>query len=214
MRKADPMTAIVDPINRFARKVPTWAVFILYLIPAPYLFYLAATGGLGVEPINALEREMGEITLQLLIIGLAITPLRKYLNLNLIKFRRTFGVLAFVYVCIHLLIWVVLDMDLRWAQMWADIWKRPYITIGMVAFLAMIPLAVTSNNASIRKMGASAWRKMHKLVYPIAVLGAVHFIMVQKVWETEPLVYLGVILGLLALRYKPSQKATGVTANS
>lgn len=207
------MSVIVDPINRFARKVPTWAVFLLYLIPIPYLFYLAATGGLGVEPINALEREVGEVTLQLLIIGLAITPLRKYLNLNLIKFRRTFGVLAFTYVCIHLLIWVVLDMDLRWAQMWADIWKRPYITIGMVAFLAMIPLAVTSNNASIRKMGAVTWRKMHKLAYPIAVLGAVHFIMVQKVWEAEPLIYLAVILVLLALRYKPSQNASGVSAN-
>lgn len=208
------MTALVDRINTTARKVPTWAVFILYLLPAPYLFYLAATGGMGVEPINALEREMGEITLQLLIIGLAITPLRRYLNLNLIKYRRTFGVLAFVYVCIHLLIWVVLDMDLRWAQMWADIWKRPYITIGMVAVLAMIPLAVTSNNASIRKMGAASWRKMHKLAYPIAVLGAVHFIMVQKVWEAEPLIYLAVILGLLALRYIPSQKATGIRLNS
>ncbi len=207
------MSAIIDPINRFARKVPVWAVYILYSLPLPYLFYSAATGGMGVEPINALEREMGEITLQLLIIGLAITPLRKYVGLNLLKFRRAIGVMAFVYVVVHLGIWVVLDMSLRWEQMWGDLWKRPYITIGMVAFLAMIPLAATSNNWSVRKLGAASWRKMHKLIYPIAVLGAVHFIMVQKVWETEPLVYLAVILGLLALRYKPSQKTTSLSKN-
>ena len=206
------MNAIVDPINSFARKVPAWALYILYALPIPYLFYSAATGGMGVEPINALEREMGEITLQLLIIGLTITPARKYLGLNLLKFRRAIGVMAFVYVVVHLGIWVVLDMSLRWEQMWGDIGKRPYINIGMVAFLAMIPLAVTSNNWSLRKLGAASWRKLHKLVYPIAILGAVHFIMVQKVRETEPLVYLAVILGLLALRYKPSQKTSGVSA--
>lgn len=207
------LSNIVDPINKVARKVPTWLVYILYLIPIPVFFYLAQTGAMGVEPINALEREMGEITLQLIVIGLCITPLRKYAGLNLIKFRRTFGVLAFTYVVVHLAIWVVLDMSLRWGQMWDDIWKRPYITIGMVAFLLMIPLAVTSNNLSIRKMGAATWRKMHKAVYLIAVLGAVHYIMVQKVWEVEPLIYLTVILVLIATRYKPKQKAAGVSAN-
>ena len=206
------LSKVVDPINTFARKVPTWLVYVLYALPIPFFFYLAQTGGLGVEPINALEREMGEITLQLLIIGLAITPARKYLGLNLLKFRRTIGVMAFVYVVVHLGIWVLLDMSLRWEQMWGDIWKRPYITIGMVAFLAMIPLAVTSNNWSVRKLGAASWRKIHKLVYPIAVLGAVHFIMVQKVWEVEPLIYLTVILALLALRYIPSRKARPTAA--
>lgn len=206
------MTALVDLINRFARKVPTWLVYLLYSLPIPFFFYLAATGGMGVEPINALTREFGEITLQLLIIGLSITPLRNYLGLNLLKFRRAIGVMAFVYVVVHLGIWVVLDMNLRWGQMWGDIWKRPYITIGMVAFLAMIPLVATSNNWSLKKMGAASWRKLHRLAYPIAVLGAVHFIMVQKVWEVEPLAYLAVILGLFALRYKPQQKATGVSA--
>lgn len=206
------LSKVVDPINTFARKVPTWLVYVLYALPIPFFFYLAQTGGLGVEPINALEREMGEITLQLLIIGLAIMPAHKYLGLNLLKFRRAIGVMAFVYVVVHLGIWVLLDMSLRWAQMWGDIWKRPYITIGMVAFLAMIPLAVTSNNWSVRKLGAASWRKIHKLVYPIAVLGAVHFIMVQKVWEVEPLMYLTVILALLALRYISSRKARPTTA--
>lgn len=211
------MSRIIDPVNQFARKVPTWLVYLLYTLPIPFFFYLAQTGAMGVEPINALEREMGEIALQLLIIGLAITLLRKYLGLNLLKFRRAIGVMAFVYVVVHLGIWVLLDMSLRWEQMWSDIWKRPYITIGMVAFIAMIPLAFTSNNWSLRKLGAASWRKLHKLVYPIAALGAVHYIMVQKVWEVEPLVYLAVILGLIALRYVPSvkllkQKENGVSA--
>jgi sulfoxide reductase heme-binding subunit YedZ len=96
--------------------------------------------------------------------------------------------------------------------MWADIWKRPYITIGMAAFLMMIPLAVTSNNLSLRKLGGATWRKMHKLVYLIAPLGAVHFIMVKKVWEVEPMLYLAVILALLATRYKPSRKTAGARA--
>ena len=200
------LAPVIDPINRFVRKVPTWLVYIMLFLPVPYLFYRAATGGLGVEPINPLEREMGLVALQLIILGLLITPARKYLGLNLLKFRRAVGVMAFVLVAVHLGIWVVLDMSLRWEQMWSDIWKRPYITIGMAAFLAMIPLAVTSNNLSLRKMGAGAWRKMHKLVYPIAVLGAVHFIMVQKVREVEPLVYLIIILLLIGLRYLPSAK--------
>lgn len=202
------MSAVIDTINTNARKVPTWVLYLLLTLPIPYLFYSAATGGMGVEPINALEREMGELTLKLIIVGLAITPLRKYLKLNLLKFRRAIGVMAFVYVTVHLGIWVVLDMSLRWEQMFSDLWKRPYITIGMVAFLAMIPLAVTSNNLSLRKMGGAAWRKLHKLVYGIAVLGAVHFIMVQKVWEVEPMVYLAIILALLATRYTPKPKSS------
>jgi sulfoxide reductase heme-binding subunit YedZ len=169
-------------------------------LPVPWLFYLATTGGLGVEPIKPLEHELGEIAMQLLIIGLCITPLRRFFGINLIKFRRAIGLLAFIYVVLHLGVWVVLDMSLLWPQMWADIWKRPYITIGMVAFVLMVPLAVTSNDASVRRLGAAGWRKLHKLVYPIAVLGAVHFIMVQKVWEIEPVVYLLVVLCILGLR--------------
>lgn len=194
--------SFVERFNGTARRVPTWLVYILCLLPVPYFFYLAATGGLGVEPINAIEREMGIITLQLIIAGLCITPLRRFAGVNLLKFRRTFGVLAFTYVVVHLGIWVVLDMSLRWDQMWNDIWKRPYITIGMAAFVMMVPLALTSNNLAIRRLGPLAWRKLHKLAYAVAVLGAVHFIMVQKVWEVEPLVYLTVIVVLITARLK------------
>jgi sulfoxide reductase heme-binding subunit YedZ len=189
---------MVDGINRWARKVPVWAIWVLYLLPAPILLYMGATGGLGREPISALEHEYGEIALQLLIIGLCITPLRRFFGINLLKFRRAFGLLAFTYLVFHMLVWAVLDVQVV-SQMWADIVKRPYITVGMAAFLMLLPLALTSNNASVRAMGAG-WRKLHMLVYPATFLGAVHFVMVQKVWEAEPLIYAAVILGLVALR--------------
>ena len=196
------MSGVVDKINGAARRVPTWAVYILYLLPVPWLLYLAQTGGLGREPIKALEHELGEIALQLLIIGLCITPLRQYLGLNLLKFRRTFGLLAFTYVALHLLVWVVSDMSLLWGQMWADIWKRPYITIGMAGFVALLPLAITSNNLSVRKMGAAAWRKLHKLTYVAVILGGIHYLWLVKGIQFEPIIYMAVILGLIALRYK------------
>ncbi|MEQ6203270.1 protein-methionine-sulfoxide reductase heme-binding subunit MsrQ [Sulfitobacter sp. HNIBRBA2951] len=201
------MNTVVERLNGLARRIPTWAVYILYLLPVPWLLYLAQTGGLGREPIKALEHELGEIALQLLIIGLCVTPLRQYLGLNLIKFRRTFGVLAFTYVALHLLVWVVLDMSLLWGQMWADIWKRPYITIGMAGFLVLVPLAVTSNNLSVRKLGAATWRKLHKLTYIAVLLGGIHFLWLVKGIQLEPLLYMAAILGLLALRLVKKRKA-------
>jgi len=197
--------SVVDRINGVARKVPTWPLYILGLLPVPWLLYLAQTGALGREPIKELEHELGLIALRLLIAGLTITSLRRYLGLNLIKFRRMIGVLAFTYVALHLLVWVVLDMSLLWGQMWADIWKRPYITVGMAGFLMLLPLAATSNNLSLRKMGAVAWRKLHKLTYIAVLAGGVHFLWLVKGFQMEPILYMGAILFLLALRL-PARK--------
>ncbi len=192
------MDGIIDRLNGLARKVPTWLVYILCLLPVPWLLYLAQTGGLGVEPIKELEHELGEIALQLLIVGLAVTPMRRYVGVNLIKFRRAFGLLAFTYVSLHLLVWLVLDVGIL-SQIWADIIKRPYITIGMAGFLCLLPLALTSNNLSIRKLGPK-WRKLHKLTYLAVLLGGVHYIWLVKGFQIEPFVYMAVIIGLLALR--------------
>lgn len=200
------MKPVIDRINAALRPIPTWAVYILYLLPVPWLLYLGLTDGLGREPIKALEHELGEIALQLLIIGLCVTPLRQYLGLNLMKFRRAFGVLAFIYVALHLLVWVVLDMSLLWSQMWADIWKRPYITVGMVGFLVLVPLAVTSNNLSVRKLGAASWRKLHKLTYLAVLLGGIHYLWLVKGIQIEPILYMAVILGLLGLRLVKPQR--------
>ncbi len=195
---------MIDRLNTLFRRVPTWAVHIVYLLPVPWLLYLALTGGLGREPIKALEHELGEIALQLLVIGLAVTPLRQHIGLNLIKFRRAIGLLAFTYVVLHLSVWLFLDVQI-WSQIWADILKRPYITIGMAAFALMIPLAVTSNNWSVRKLGP-AWRKLHKLTYVAGILGAIHYVWLAKGFQIEPLAYLVVILGLLSLRVRGSRR--------
>jgi len=188
----------MDRINQLLRKVPTWLVYIVGLIPVPLFLYLAQTGGLGREPIKALEHELGELALKLIIVGLAITPLRKFVGLNLIKFRRSIGVLAFTYVALHLLVWLVLDVGIL-SQIWADILKRPYITIGMVGFVVMIPLAVTSNNWSVKRLGGK-WRRLHQLTYVAAALGGLHFIMIAKGIQLEPLIYMAVILSLLVYR--------------
>ena len=195
---------MVSQLNNLFRKLPTWMVYLLGALPAPWLFYQGLTGGLGVEPIKALEHEYGKLALQLLILGLAITPLRRHVGLNLLKFRRAIGLLTFFYVTCHLLVWLLLDVQLL-PQIWADIVKRPYITIGMAGFVLMLPLALTSNNWSVRKLG-QRWRRLHRLVYAIALMGAVHFVMLVKGFQIEPLVYLSVVLVLLGLRYNPRRK--------
>lgn len=195
--------SIVERINTTARRIPTWAVYILYILPAPYFFYLALTGGLGPDPVKPLEHEYGEIALQLLIIGLCVTPLRRFFGINLIKFRRTFGVLAFTYVTLHLLVWAFLDVQTL-DRVIADIIKRPYITIGMAGFLLLLPLAITSNNWSVRKLGPK-WRQLHKVTYAAVILGGVHYIWLVKGIQLEPLIYMAVILGLLALRLRKSR---------
>lgn len=195
----------MDWVNRMVRKVPTWLVYIVGLIPVPLFLYLAQTGGLGREPIKALEHELGELALKLLIVGLAITPLRKLVGLNLIKFRRAIGVLTFTYVALHLLVWLVLDVQVL-SQIWADILKRPYITIGMLGFVVMIPLVITSNTWSVKRLGAG-WRRLHQLTYLVAILGGIHFIMIAKGIQLEPLIYMAVILGLLAYRLPAIRKS-------
>lgn len=194
----------VDRINAVARRVPVWSVWLVLLVPAVWTFWLGLTGGLGAEPIKALERELGEVALQLVVLGLCITPLRRILGINLIRFRRAIGLLAFTYVGLHLLVWLVLDVQIP-AQIWADIVKRPYVTVGFSAFVLMIPLAVTSNDRSLRRLGPR-WRQLHKLTYVVAVLGAVHFIWLSKGFQIEPLIYLAVILGLLGLRLRARRR--------
>lgn len=189
---------LIDRINTILRRVPVWAVYLVGLLPPVWFLYQGLTGGLGVDPVKVIEHKLGELGLQALILGLAVTPLRGLIGLNLMRFRRAIGVLTFYYIGTHLLVWLVLDVQIL-SQIWADILKRPYITIGMGAFLMMLPLAVTSNNLSVRKLGPR-WRKLHKLVYPAAILGGVHFIMVVKGWQVEPMIYLSVILALLLYR--------------
>jgi sulfoxide reductase heme-binding subunit YedZ len=155
---------------------------------------------------------LGELGLQFLVAGLVITPLR-WAGLNLIRFRRAVGLLAFFYVAMHLTAWVVLDMGLRWSEMANDLVKRWYIIIGMLGFAAMIPLAITSNNRAIRKLGAAAWARLHRLTYIAALAGAIHYVVLVKAWPVEPLLYLGAVLALLGARvWRNRQRAIAQTA--
>jgi sulfoxide reductase heme-binding subunit YedZ len=194
---------MVDHLNKRLRALPEWVIYAVGVLPSLWLVWLALTGGLGIEPIEALEHRLGEIGLQLLIAGLAITPLRRHLGLNLVKFRRAVGLLAFYYVSLHLLVWLVLDVQIP-SQIWADIVKRPYVTVGMAAFALLVPLAITSNGWWVRRLGR-AWHVLHRLVYGAALLGGLHFLLLTKGFQIEPLLYLGAILGLLALRIRPAR---------
>lgn len=201
LSRLDPRP-VADVVNAGLRRLPPWLLYIVGALYAGWLFYLGATGGLGVEPIEALEHRYGELALQLLVLGLAVTPMRRFLKINLMKHRRAIGVLAFFFVLAHLLVWALLDVQ-RVSEMWADILERPYVTIGMAGFLALLPLGLTSNDWSVRRMGAAAWRRLHRLVYPAALLGALHYVWLAKGFQIEPLLYFAAIVGLLALRRVP-----------
>ncbi len=191
--------SVSQHINDVVRRVPAGLLYILAPLPAIWWFYQGLTGGLGPEPIRSLEHLYGELALQLLIAGLAVTPLRRFAGLNLLKFRRALGLVAFGYVVLHLTVWLVLDMGV-WSRIWADIVKRPYITIGMAGLAALLPLAVTSNNLSLRRLGPVRWRGLHRLTYLAVLLGGAHYVMLVKGWQIEPILYLGLILALLAAR--------------
>lgn len=195
--------SMVDRLNAGLRWVPPWGLYVLATAYAGWLFYLGATGGLGVEPVEALEHRYGKFALQMIVLGLAVSPLRKHLGVNLIKHRRAIGLIAFFFVLAHLLVWAILDVQSA-ARVWADIVDRPYITIGMTAFLLLVPLAVTSNDMSIRKMGAHGWRRLHKLVYAAALLGALHYVWLAKGFQLEPLIYFFIIGILVVQRYYPT----------
>jgi len=181
-----------DPIRR--------AIYIVGMIPAVWTFYLGIVDQLGADPQKTLERTLGLWALRYLIVGLAITPLRRLGGPNLVRYRRAVGLLAFYYAALHLTVYTLLDQGLDLAAIWADIVKRPYITVGMAAFIVLVPLAVTSNAPMIRRLGGAAWQRLHRLVYLAAAAGALHFIMLVKSWPAEPVIYAGLVAALLLYR--------------
>lgn len=190
---------MIEAMNRAARRVPGWAVYALGLIPLGWIVWLTLSGGIGVDPVKGIEHRLGKVALWFLVGGLAITPARRVLGLNLIRFRRAVGLLAFFYVALHLIAWFWLDMALLWAQAARDLVKRPYLVMGITAFLLMTPLALTSNDASIRRLRAN-WRRLHWLVYPAVALGGLHYLWQMKVITPEGWIWAAVIVGLLAMR--------------
>lgn len=189
----------MDRINAWLRRMPTSIVWFAGLLPLGWLVWAAASDSLGPDPVKEIEHALGLWGLQFLVASLCVTPLRR-VGLNLIRFRRALGVTAFVYVALHFIAWVWLDMGLRWDEVLRDLGKRPYVIIGMVGLLALIPLALTSTDAAIRRMGGARWRKLHRLAYLAALAGAFHFVILVKGWPAEPLVYLALVVGLLLAR--------------
>ena len=195
---------MLDAVNRVARKLPTWLLYIVGFAVAAWTIYSAI---LTPDPAKVLERDLGSLGLQVLIASLCITPLR-WVGLNLMKFRRAVGLIGSMFVALHFLTWSVLDLGLRWSVILTDLTKRPYIIIGFVAFLALIPLALTSNNAAIKRLGALRWKKLHLLAYPAILAGAVHFVMIGKVYTLESALYLAAVVGLLVVRRVKSRRAS------
>jgi methionine sulfoxide reductase heme-binding subunit len=181
-----------DPVRR--------SIYLLGMLPAVWTFYLGIVDQLGADPQKTLERTLGVWALRFLILTLAITPLRRLGLANWLRWRRALGLLAFYYAVLHLTVYGVLDQGLDLGAIWADIVKRPYITVGMLAFTLLVPLAVTSNAPMIRRLGGSAWQRLHRLVYLAAAAAVVHFIMLEKSWSAELIVYAGLTTVLLAFR--------------
>ena len=196
---------MIDRLNTVLRRIPAWLIYLGSAGYAGWLFWQGVAGQLGANPVEALEHAYGRAALYMLVAGLAVTPLRRFAGLNLLKYRRAIGLSCFFFVVAHLAVWAVLDVQ-SLGRVWADIVKRPYITVGMAAALAMVPLAITSNNRSVRWLG-SRWRRLHRLTYGAAMLGVLHYFMQAKGWEVRPLVFVAIVLLLLALRIRQKRVA-------
>ena len=183
--------------NQKIRWINKPILFIAALMPLAFLIYRVLTSDLGANPIETINRYTGDWVLRFLLITLAVTPLRRLTGWNgLLRYRRMLGLFAFFYACVHFLSWVWLDQYFVFADIVQDVAKRPYITVGFASFLMLIPLALTSTNAMIRRLGAKRWQQLHRLVYLIGIGGVVHFLWLVKSDIRDPLVY-GVILALL-----------------
>jgi sulfoxide reductase heme-binding subunit YedZ len=193
------MPAAIPALPRKYHAASIWLLYAVGLLPAVWGFWLGATGGLPGNPVKEFEHLLGLWALRFLVATLAITPLRDLVGTNWIRYRRALGLLAFWYVLMHFLTYMVLDQYLNFAAIIDDIVRRPFITIGMAAFVMLIPLALTSNNWSIRRLGPR-WAKLHRLVYVIAAAGVLHFAMSVKVVGLEPWTYIALVALLLLYR--------------
>jgi methionine sulfoxide reductase heme-binding subunit len=175
-------------------------VFLLCLVPIGILAWEGPSGW-GSNPTQFLEHATGDWILRFLAITLTVTPLAKISGLKqLVRFRRMFGLFAFFYACLHFSIYIGLDQVLDFRGVWADVVKRPYITVGFTGFVLMIPLAVTSTAAMVRRLGFRRWQMLHRLIYVSAVAGVIHFYWLVKSDVHLPLIYAAIMTVLLGWR--------------
>lgn len=180
-------------------------VFVLCLLPFISIVWRIFFGDLGANPVETITFATGDWTLRFLLITLAVSPFRQWFGLSALpRFRRMLGLYVFFYACSHFLIWLVADHSLDFSDMIEDIIDRPYITFGFSALVLLIPLAITSNNAMIRRLGKT-WKKLHRLVYAILVLAVLHYLWLTKADYLEPGIY-AFIASLLLLQRLPIRK--------
>ncbi|UAL09534.1 protein-methionine-sulfoxide reductase heme-binding subunit MsrQ [Caulobacter segnis] len=176
-------------------------VWLACFAPIVWLAWKGYAGELGANPIEKLIRQLGVWGLRLLLVGLAITPAARILKApRLVRFRRTIGLFAFSYIVLHLVSYVGVDLFFDFRQLWKDILKRPFITLGMAGFLLLIPLAVTSTNGWVIRLGRAAWSRLHRLIYVIVPLGVVHYYLLVKADHRPPLIYGAVFVVLMGWR--------------
>ena len=182
-------------------------VFTAALMPLAWIAWTAVasgfgpTGPLGANPIEYINRFLGDWAIRFLLMALAVTPVRGITGWTpLIRFRRMFGLFAFFYACLHLSSYIGLDQFFNWREIWGDIVKRNYITVGMVNFVLLASLAATSTKGMIKRLGAKRWINLHKLVYVAGIAACIHFYMMRKGVQLEPIIYAAVCALLLGYR--------------
>jgi methionine sulfoxide reductase heme-binding subunit len=178
-----------------------WIVWLVCAAPLFQFVYLGFAGGLTANPVEYILRHLGVWALRLILVGLAITPLARILKMPvLIRYRRLIGLWAFAFVVLHLSVYIGIDRFFNWNEIVKDVLKRPYITFGMLAFALLIPLAVTSTNGMIRRVGPKTWRRIHQAIYVIAPLGVLHYYLLVKADHRPPLAYAAILAVLLGYR--------------
>ncbi len=176
-------------------------MFLICLSPLAYLGWRAYRGELTANPVEFIQHLTGDWTLRFLLITLSVTPLRRILNLpDLIRFRRMLGLFAFFYVCLHFLTYIGPDQSFDLAGMWKDVAKRPFITVGFLGFVLLIPLALTSTKGWIRRLGGKRWQALHRLIYLSALCGVVHYYWLVKSDHRLPLLYGAILVVMLGYR--------------
>ena len=189
-------------LNNLLRSLPVSLLYCVLSIPIPLYFFLGILNRLGPDPLRYLEHKYGEIGLILLLVTVSISPILKYTKINLVKFRRCIGLVAFYYISSHICVYVFLDIGLSMDILISDLKKRYYIIAGFIAFVTLIPLAITSNNFAVRKLNSRAWKKIHNLIYIAIITSILHFILMSKTWTGELYFYMAVTIIILILKIR------------
>jgi len=185
----------------FIRRVAKPGVFTLSLVPLGWIIFLAVAGQLGANPVEAVNRSLGDWALRFLWLTLALSPLAALSGWGWpVRFRRMLGLFAFFYASLHIANYVIADQFFNWADIWTDIIKRQFITVGMLVFVGLFILAVTSPKSAVKKLGAKRWRKLHRLIYPAAIGTVLHYVMMIKADLMQPAIYAVLLAVLLGLR--------------